>query len=1092
MRTYKYLTFLLAILISFLCTGPSQGQNTSRPEDPQALIEKGTQAFNAHNYEQASILFRQARKVDNQTHKLSKEQRDALDKQLDETAKGLTNYRIAEEAIGLGKKAMDSQDFAAARKFYARVVEAEKYVPKSWVQEANIQLGVITEKEKKAKPATPPAAPPKPVEVKKTAPAPVQEAPKKQEVKKEVVVVQKKAEAKPVSPKGVSKQAAVKTPKISPAKANTKSCKSYPMAKKYKSENQAACGTKVIRVGSEAGPPVQPTLLDQILAERNVQKEQALATYREAERRIRGAVMEHQYLAARDILRQARQDLLRSRRLFGQSESEQLLLSIQSLGRFIDDDEQAFQQQQILLQMKETEQKKLDREQQIQQEKFNKIQELFTEAIKLRREKKYEQAIEKAHQIQVIDPNNDRAKWFIEDLQDIVQFARQRDSNMEIHSQGQTALVDTEETRISWVDEVRYPKNWQDVTKKRTELMRKTGKAIPGEGDTIKTEKKLKQTFLPETTMFKVSLRKAFNEFKARGVKVLVRWDVLETEGISPDDEVKYASLEGFKDISLKQILEIIIKTMGTQEANINYAIDTDGMVVISTQDNLRDSKLKARLGVLETRVYDIADLMYSTKRKMPELQVEAGDTGGGGGGGTGQMGGQEDEEDQTTEEENTGGKAKDMVELIVTLVRPETWNSSMEGSLGQGEGTVDLWRRHWLIIYQTPEIHSEIDQFLAKMRESQSIQISLEARFVSVSSNFLEKIGLDLDVILNQGHAGYDLTGAPNTFGDTRLAGIGPQLVQPREFSYLGALPSSPYAAAPYPPGYGQPYGSMGLVPVGGNVGPRNSNMTPIPIINSSNSLVSPENTGVPGNLVNKATAPAFQVMGAFLDDLQVNFLLEATQMDKYSSVVQAPRVVMQNGTEGVIQVGLYQAEVPQIRQVIGSGAGGAEEGQTRGVFYGTTLRVQATSVDLKYVNLYVRPRISKPNPTLDAVYTLPTVAGGSGSTTSAGGTAVSTGGVGSVTITRHGREVQAIKTEVAVPDGGTVLIGGLKQSGEVEVEAGPPMLDKIPVLKRFFANKAMTKDNFTLLVLVKPKIILREEVEPGVSAELLSKPLE
>jgi hypothetical protein len=101
------------------------------------------------------------------------------------------------------------------------------------------------------------------------------------------------------------------------------------------------------------------------------------------------------------------------------------------------------------------------------------------------------------------------------------------------------------------------------------------------------TWEKLQETRVPDTTIFKGSLRKAINDFKARGIGVLVRWDVLETEGVSPDDEVKFSYLEGLKDIRLRQALEIIVKAMGPLEAKISYAIDADGMVVISTAGDL-------------------------------------------------------------------------------------------------------------------------------------------------------------------------------------------------------------------------------------------------------------------------------------------------------------------------------------------------------------------------------------------------------------------------------------------------------------------------------------------------------------------------
>jgi general secretion pathway protein D len=70
-------------------------------------------------------------------------------------------------------------------------------------------------------------------------------------------------------------------------------------------------------------------------------------------------------------------------------------------------------------------------------------------------------------------------------------------------------------------------------------------------------------------------------------------------------------------------------------------------------------------------------------------------------------------------------------------------------------------------------------------------------------------------------------------------------------------------------------------------------------------------------------------------------------------------------------------------------------------------------------------------------------------------------------------------LATTVSIPDGGTVLLGGLKQVGEIEVEAGVPILSKIPVLKRAFTNQTTVKDTRTLLILVKAKIIIQKEAE-------------
>ena len=81
---------------------------------------------------------------------------------------------------------------------------------------------------------------------------------------------------------------------------------------------------------------------------------------------------------------------------------------------------------------------------------------------------------------------------------------------------------------------------------------------------------------------------------------------------------------------------------------------------------------------------------------------------------------------------------------------------------------------------------------------------------------------------------------------------------------------------------------------------------------------------------------------------------------------------------------------------------------------------------------------------------------------------------------------ETSTISTQVTVPDGGTLLLGGTKIAAEVESEAGVPILSKIPVIGRLFRNRSVVRDHRILLVLVKPTIILQEERDAEAYASL------
>src|SRR5262249_50245334 len=70
-------------------------------------------------------------------------------------------------------------------------------------------------------------------------------------------------------------------------------------------------------------------------------------------------------------------------------------------------------------------------------------------------------------------------------------------------------------------------------------------------------------------------------------------------------------------------------------------------------------------------------------------------------------------------------------------------------------------------------------------------------------------------------------------------------------------------------------------------------------------------------------------------------------------------------------------------------------------------------------------------------------------------------------------------IATTVAVPDGGTVILGGMKRLSEARSEFGPPILSKIPYVNRLFKNTGYGRGTESPLIMVTPRIIIQEEEE-------------
>ena len=74
---------------------------------------------------------------------------------------------------------------------------------------------------------------------------------------------------------------------------------------------------------------------------------------------------------------------------------------------------------------------------------------------------------------------------------------------------------------------------------------------------------------------------------------------------------------------------------------------------------------------------------------------------------------------------------------------------------------------------------------------------------------------------------------------------------------------------------------------------------------------------------------------------------------------------------------------------------------------------------------------------------------------------------------------EVISVATTVSVPDGGTVLLGGIKRLREGRNEFGVPLLSKVPYIDRLFRNVGIGRETDSLMMMVTPHIIIQEEEE-------------
>ncbi len=213
-----------------------------------------------------------------------------------------------------------------------------------------------------------------------------------------------------------------------------------------------------------------------------------------------------------------------------------------------------------------------------------------------------------------------------------------------------------------------------------------------------------------------------------------------------------------------------------------------------------------------------------------------------------------------------------------------------------------------------------------------------------------------------------------------------------------------------------------------------------------------------------------------ALVDDLQVDFIIRATQAHRDSKILTAPKITVLSGETAAISVITSKTiALPPLPIVSQTAATTAAVPQYFPIYTGPQLTVTPIiSQDKKHVLLNITALVSE-FVQLD-VYHIETPYGGAATVTST----IAVPGQPAVLaydVQTPETETSTVQTRVSVPDGGTLLLGGLKITAETEIEAGVPILSKIPILGRAFDNRSKIKDNKILLILVKPTIILQTE---------------
>ncbi|MBL8763565.1 MAG: hypothetical protein JNM07_04765 [Phycisphaerae bacterium] len=775
------------------------------------------------------------------------------------------------------------------------------------------------------------------------------------------------------------------------------------------------------RLGAGTGADLAGTVQDTL----RLQREQAEAEYANEVAEAAKSLEAGDTGRAKGLVERARLTITRRQSVFSEAEFRSRIDDLDALSRRIDDASESIRKTEAARQERDIQDKSSRAQRDLRAEKDRKLRESIDRIRALQQEQRYDEALQVCEQVLFLDPNNPTGLLLRDVLGDVTIFKRAEQIRKTKSLRQAMASIESLEAGIMPRGIIDYPTDWRTKS-----AMRGDPSAL---GDTPETRRLLGAL---ETRELQAKFQG--NELadvldyvrEAAGVEMDVDWTSLAAIGVDRSSPVTM----NLSRVPAGRLLTMVLEKASKDPVHKARWAAQDGMVQVAAEQDLRRAP--------KTEIYNITDLLLETidNPKTPETDL-----------GTILERAQRSQAstespfgrnarawaEKDVERSSRRDRVRKYIEIIQTHVDPAGWRDA-----GGEIGTIQGLENGTLIVTTTPANHKEIQGLLSKLREVRQMQINVETRFLLVNQDWFEQIGFDIDVYLNANNnqfraaRGNDPSVQPSDFFDFTQGGLS------RTVTGAGQAPVTQNVVNPRPNSLiGTEQNSLGLV---GQLASDNNFASRI-----------------------LGAAPALGIAGQFLDDVQVNFLVRATQADRRSITLTAPRLTFTNGQISNVYVATQRSFISDLNPVVGQSAVGFDPVPAP-LTEGVRLLVEGVvSSDRRYVTLNVDTSVSR----LERLDTQPVTA-------VAGGQLVNSADTQSfiqlplITTTR-------VQTTVTVPDEGTVLLGGQRLVTELEVETGVPVLSKIPIINRFFTNRVEAKNEQTLLILLKPTVLIQAEEE-------------
>ncbi|MEO0651683.1 MAG: hypothetical protein AAFZ65_13485, partial [Planctomycetota bacterium] len=355
-------------------------------------------------------------------------------------------------------------------------------------------------------------------------------------------------------------------------------------------------------------------------------------------------------------------------------------------------------------------------------------------------------------------------------------------------------------------------------------------------------------------------------------------------------------------------------------------------------------------------------------------------------------------------------------------LMEPDTLETLVRSNVGinswDDDGiSLQVLETGYLVAVHTGEVQAELRKFLEDLRRFNSSLVTIESKFLTVADNFIQEIGVEWRGLDNPGVPFTDLDDVTNGLEDNANAG----------FDNGGSGVDVANASGPPSSGFFYDDGLDG------------------------------DFKGSTSNIFGSALGDAVSTIGGLttqwtiLDDVQLNVILRAIEKTEQIELVNDQQLSVFNTQRSFVSVINQRAYIQDFDVEVATGQAIADP-VINVLIEGVVLEVRPTiSQDRKYIRMEIRPTVAE-------------VASLTPFSTNLGGT------VGQpVEFELPELEVQSIATTAVIPDGGSILLGGLSRIRNVERRAEVPWLAKIPVVGFFFKEEGYNDENESLMILIK-----------------------